>query len=449
MLAVAFAVICLYGLLSAFGTNLGLAYVNFHLPLINRIREAGRHLILFVIGVAFLSGLGYSLLARSIERYNQRHRVRLLILPAILLLIFVGVVLWELWQYSYARLPARFWILTLIPILFAIGRLFTPPGYNKLLPAATLVSTAAIVVPIWGVPVWRSEFNKPINLLSHSIVRDFAPKVDARDYRVDFRDAGFPNAFWAMNASYYGLKSFYNQLTPQPFDQFRFSILVNLPHLREMMGARYVLCGDTDSPLDPKAKQIWESGVYRLYENPSPMGRLTLVHGVSGPIENEEEFINIVVKGFDYLSTAYVGATEFEAVQTFLGSSRNLEHLGDSIVKIVDQPNRSSSIVHSDSTSMLVLNEWFTPAWKARVNGKNQPILRVNQWQTGVLLGVGKNRVEFEYRPSLFRILMILNRITMVLLVGFLIFAFVRTRRRPREHANTPDHCDLTCDRIL
>lgn len=98
---------------------------------------------------------------------------------------------------------------------------------------------------------------------------------------------------------------------------------------------------------------------------------------------------------------------------------------------------------------MLVLNEWFTPAWKARVNGKNQPILRVNQWQTGVLLGVGKNRVEFEYRPTLFRILMILNQITMVLLVGFLIFAFVRTRRRAREHANTPDHCDLTRARIL
>src|SRR4029077_18789013 len=101
MLAVAFGVICLYGLLSGFGANLGVAYLNFPLPLINRIREAGRHLILFVIGVAFLSGLGYSLLARSIERYNQRHQVRLLILPAISLLVFVAVILWELCQYSY------------------------------------------------------------------------------------------------------------------------------------------------------------------------------------------------------------------------------------------------------------------------------------------------------------------------------------------------------------
>ena len=53
-----------HGLLSGFGTNLGLAYLNFHVPFINRIREAGRYLVLFVIGVSFLSGFGYSLLPR-------------------------------------------------------------------------------------------------------------------------------------------------------------------------------------------------------------------------------------------------------------------------------------------------------------------------------------------------------------------------------------------------
>ena len=98
MLAVAFGVICLYGLLSGFGTNLGLAFVNFQLPFINRIREAGRHLALFVIGTAFLSGLGYSVLARSFQRYKTSHQVRLLILPGISLLVFAGVILWEVCQ---------------------------------------------------------------------------------------------------------------------------------------------------------------------------------------------------------------------------------------------------------------------------------------------------------------------------------------------------------------
>jgi len=72
------------------------------------------------------------------------------------------------------------------------------------------------------------------------------------------------------------------------------------------------------------------------------------------------------------------------------------------------------------------LNEWFTPAWKVRVNGRNQPVLRVNQRQTGVLLVAGKNRVEFVYRPTLFRMLVVLNRITIVLILSFLIFRLYR-----------------------
>jgi uncharacterized membrane protein YfhO len=63
------------------------------------------------------------------------------------------------------------------------------------------------------------------------------------------------------------------------------------------------------------------------------------------------------------------------------------------------------------------------------VNGKKQPVLRVNQWQTGVLLGAGTNRVEFEYRPTLFRILMILNRITAGVLVIFVLFVVIKNRR--------------------
>ena len=91
----AFGIISLYGLLSGFGTNLGFAYINFHLPFINRIREAGRHLVLFVVGVSFLSGLGYNFLARIFQQYKQTHQVHPLILPAILLLIFAGVILSE------------------------------------------------------------------------------------------------------------------------------------------------------------------------------------------------------------------------------------------------------------------------------------------------------------------------------------------------------------------
>jgi len=426
MLAVAFGVISLYGLLSAFGTNLGLAYVNFHLPFVNRIREAGRHLVLFVIGVSFLSGLGYSLLARSLEQYKERRNARPLILPGVLVLIFAGIILWELFHKDNGRMQTGFWILALAPILFLLGRICRLSGYQKIVSAAVFVSAAAVVIPVRGISVLQSDFSKPMNLLSHKVIQSFAGRIDTSGYRVDFSGRAFSHRLWAMNASYYGVKSFYNQLTPQPYDQFRFSLMANVPHLRAMMGARYVLCGLSNSPTDSDAREILETEGYRLFENLKPMGRISLVHRVAGSANNEGEFINTIGKGFDYFSEAYVTLHDFDSTQYFLGSAQMLPHPRDRITKIVDQANRSYSAVESDSASLLVLNEWFTPAWKVRVNGKNQPTLRVNQWQTGVLLGAGKNRVEFEYRPTLFRVLMALNRITAVLLLIFVIFAVSR-----------------------
>ena len=422
----AFGVIGLYGLLSAFGTNLGFAYVNFHLPFINRIREAGRHLVLFVIGVSFLGGLGYSLLAQNLRQYKQSHCVHLLVLPATLALIFTGVILWELLENGADRTLTGFWILALAPGLFLLARVCRLPACRNVALAAALVSVAAAVIPVRGLSVSQSDFDKPLNLLSHRVLQRIVTETDASGYRIDFQDTAFDNKFWGMNASYYSIRSFYNQLTPQPYGQFRFMLLSNIPHARELMGARYVLCGTSNSPLDPLAKQIVETEGYHLYEYPHPMGRLILVHRIAS-FGGEGDFINILSNGFDYFSEAYVTPQDLNAARQFLGAARPSSDLADRIRVVADHANRSYAIVKSDAASLLILNEWFTPAWKVRVNKKNQSTLRVNQWQTGVLLPPGENRVEFEYRPTLFRALIALHRITMVLLLlVFVIFAIGR-----------------------
>jgi hypothetical protein len=269
ILVLAFGAIALYGVLSSFGTNLGLAYLNFHLPFVNRIREAGWHLVLFVIGVSFVSGFGFSLLARVFDQYKQSRNVRLLI--ALALMAVAGFILWELAQMPHLQRLTGCWMLALAPLLFALGR-FSGVSRGKVfaLPGL-LVSVAAMVIPVRGISVAQSVFDKPTNLLSHRVLQRIATETDVRDWRIDFRDSVFDNKFWGMNASYYGLKSFYNQLTPQPYAQFEFMLLGSVPHLRAMMGARYVLCGPAESLTDPDATQMLETEGYKLYENANPM----------------------------------------------------------------------------------------------------------------------------------------------------------------------------------
>jgi len=428
MLVLAFGAIALYGLLSGFGTNLGLAYLNFHIPFINRIREAGRHLVLFVIGVSFLSGFGYSLLPRIWEHYRNSRNLRVVIAPALMALAMAGIILWELAEMHPLQRLTGCWMLALAPLLFVLGRFSKVRGCKVLTLAGVLVSVAAMVIPVRGISVSQSAFDKPMNLLSHRVLQRIATETDVRDWRIDFRDSVFDNKFWGMNASYYGIKSFYNQLTPQPYAQFEFMLLGSVPHLRAMMGARYVLCGPAESPTDANTKQMLEIEGYKLYENANPMNRFTLVHQVEGSAPNVAGFVEIIQRGFDYHSEAYVTPRDLESVRKFLGNQPMSGRPEDVITKVINQPNRSYSRVESNAASLLILNEWFTPAWNVRVNGVSQSALRVNQWQVGALLPAGKNDVEFEYEPTLFRVLMILNRTTVVLILGFLILRWYRNR---------------------
>jgi hypothetical protein len=428
MLVLAFGAIALYGLLSGFGTNLGLAYLNFHVPFINRIREAGRYLVLFVIGVSFLSGFGYSLLPRIWEHYRNSRNLRLLIAPALMALAMTGIILWELAQMHPLQRLTGCWMLALAPLLFVLGRFSKVRRCQFLTLAGVLVSVAAMVIPVRGISVSQSAFDKPTNLLSHRVLQRIATETDVREWRIDFRDSVFDNKFWGMNASYYGIKSFYNQLTPQPYAQFEFMLLGSVPHLRAMMGARYVLCGPAESPTDANTKQMLEIEGYKLYENANPMNRFTLVHQVEGSAPNVAGFVELIQRGFNYHSEAYVTPRDLESVRKFLGNQPMSARPEDVITKVINQPNRSYSRVESNAASLLILNEWFTPAWKVRINGVSQAALRVNQWQVGALLPAGKNDVEFEYEPTPFRALMILNRTTVVLILGFLILRWYRNR---------------------
>jgi hypothetical protein len=428
MLVLAFGAIALYGSLSAFGTNLGLAYLNFHVPFINRIREGGRHLVLFVIGVSFLSGFGYSLLPRLWEQYGNSRNLRLFIAPALMALAMTGIILWELAQMNPLQHLTGCWMLALAPLLFVLGRFSKVRRCKVLTLAGVLVSVAAMVIPVRGISVSQSAFDKPTNLLSHRVLQRIATETNVRDWRIDFRDSLFDNKFWGMNASYYGIKSFYNQLTPQPHAQFEFMLLGSVPHLRAMMGARYVLCGPAESPTDANTKQMLEIEGYKLYENANPMSRLTLVHQVAGSATNVASFVEIIQRGFDYHSEAYVTPHDLESVRQFFGNRPMSARPEDVITNVIIQPNRSYSRVESNAASLLILNEWFTAAWKVRVNGVSQPALRVNQWQVGALLPAGKNDVEFEYGPRLFRVLMILNRAAVLLILGFLILRWYRNR---------------------
>src|SRR5438067_6243776 len=123
-----------------------------------------------------------------------------------------------------------------------------------------------------------------------------------------------------MKSSYFEFYIFFNEVTPQLYDQFRFS-QVHEPYLRSMMGTRYVLCSAEEKPTDPGAKVRLEVQGYKLFENAAYMGRLALVHTLAGTVKDENQFITEAGGGFDFLKRAYIQEKDASRVEGFLSNT--------------------------------------------------------------------------------------------------------------------------------
>jgi hypothetical protein len=422
----------LYGLLSACGTHLGFAYLNYHLPLMNKSREAGRHLVLFLIAVVFLAGFGLDQIGNLMAELGagRKERLRVWLPVVVMLLIAVAIVAWELW--TSAPLSKGGWlVLLLAPIVVLLGLLFRVKATPVLALAAILASVASAISPPRISEIVResgkSGYVASANLRSLQILSAIRDRIEPRDFRIDFRDRQFSPFSWGMNSSYFGFNSFYNKLSPQPYDQFRFSLERDTPYLRAMMGTRYVLCSADEKPTDPGAEVRLEVQGYKLFENATYMGRLALVHTLAGTIKEENQFIAEAGRGFDFLKSAYIQEKDASRVEEFLSKIPvETSAVDDRLYVIRNSINQVTAVVESIQPGVLVLNEWFIPAWRARVNGDSKPILRVNQWQVGVAVRAGKNVVEFTYRPAVSWELLILNRVTWLVLAALVLARVAR-----------------------
>jgi hypothetical protein len=418
----------LYGLLSACGTHLGFAYLNYHLPLINESREAERHLVLFLIAVVFLAGFGLDQIGNLVAERGagRKQRLRVWLPVVVMLLIAVAVVAWELW--TSAPLTKGGWlVLLLAPAIVLLGLLFRVKATPVLALAAIPASVASAISPPQTATLAQSSYVDSANLRSLEILSAIRDKIEPGDFRMDFRDQQFEVISWGMNSSYFGFNSFYDKLTPQPYHQFQLGRVNNKPYLRAMMGTRYVLCSAEEKPTDPGAKVRLEVQGYKLFENAAYMGRLALVHTLAGTVKGEKQFKTEASRGFDFFKSAYIQEKDASRVEGFLSKgSMETSAVNDRLYVIRSSINRVVAVVDSSQPGVLVLNEWFISAWRAWVNGDSKPILRVNQWQVGVPVRAGKNVVEFTYRPSVSWGLLILNRVTWLLLGALVLARVVR-----------------------
>jgi hypothetical protein len=413
-----FGAIALYFLMAGFGTHFGLAYLHFHIPLLNRIREAGRYLGVFTMLTALLAGLGLQTIIDVASRKLELKgglRLYFWIATGLGLLIFVLAL-----AFDRHEKIASWLVLAILPLAWTLWRTFSRGerlvGCGLLL----LACLASVLSPPGTQPFWVSEYLHADNLRSHRVLRRIAQLPDIAHYRVVVLDSAFHPVNWGGNASYYGIRTFYLFCSPAPYDQFHEMFDEQAVNLRKLRGAKYFVCGQNSKPFDPNARLLFTESGYRVYEASDPMEPYTLVHEVVR-FADKNSFRNKLAAGFDYQHVAAVEKSKGQITPPLL---RTIERTGaamplpeDLVEPILRTPNVISVQAYSSKPGLLILNERWSDNWHARVNSRPAKVLRGNFTQPAVALSAGRNYVEFEYKPMLFWSLLILQRVTFLLLV--------------------------------
>ena len=211
-LLLTFGAIAVYFLLAGFGTHIGLAYLHFHIPLLNRIREAGRYLSVFTMLAAFLTGLGLQVIvdvtSGKLELKGGLRRY-FWIATGLGLLIFVVAL-----AFDRHETMAGWLVLAVLPLAWILWRASLPGERLVCSGLLLLACLASVLSPQGTQPFSVSEYLRADNLRSHRVLRRVAQLPDIAQYRVVVLDSAFRPAEWGSNASYYGIRTFYLNCTP-------------------------------------------------------------------------------------------------------------------------------------------------------------------------------------------------------------------------------------------
>lgn len=94
-------------------------------------------------------------------------------------------------------------------------------------------------------------------------------------------------------------------------------------------------------------------------------------------------------------------------------------------------PNRMVLHVHSDRPALLVLADNWYPAWKAKVDGRQVPVLRANHTLRAVPVGGGEHEVEVYYDIGALMLPLTISLASLALLVVILALDGHSRLRRP------------------
>ena len=365
----AFTFISVYCLFSLFGESTIFGHLNYHLPLINRIREPTRFLqvLNFTAPVCGLLALQLLMSKFSIGKKNLTR----VMVPSVLLLVFS----WgsNFTSYSYS------------------GSTVLQENWNELQPIYSMID-----------------------------------KLDpARQYKVAYAgDLNYQNA--SMYGSYMDMYSLNAYFNPAPEDRMQYvyqgGFLNNIKY-SELLGVKYILCKKCTEQIESSLKPfkvISKIGNISLLESDGAYPYLYAQNGVDDRVLNSEDLMNSLKN--NEVSTPRIYADS--AVKRIAAPTKYFTC--NFSPGPVYQEREARAECHTKS--VVLLNEFYSSDLKITANGKRLTTFKVNGNMTGFELAKGTHHLEIDFQPLIMLQSYIISSVLIAICLFLGLIRFKRTR---------------------
>lgn len=420
-------------------------FLFYHLPLYNKFRAPSMALVMASVTMVIMAILSIKEITSHKNDAQKRnfYMIALFISGGIigalcLFLASFGSVLFSFSGATDAQLPD--WLIgalkadrqqmlasdawrsfIFIALAFAAIWYYLKKGFNTTI--LTLLLGVLILVDLWDVDKrflnWDSFVSKK---KATEIVATEADKLILQDKDPDYRVLNLAsNTFNESMTSYFhksvGGYSPAKLRRYQDIIDYYFSGKLNMSVLN-MLNTRYVIVAGQD-------------GKAQVQRNTQALGNAWFVNEVVWVDTPNQEIESL--SNFDPSQTAFI----HQEWKDEITNSDALNHSKDSLatIRLTDYKNPGYLVYESESTQphLAVFSEVFYKTWKAYIDGKEVPVVRVNYILRGLEVPAGKHEIEFKCvdevivssgKISLYSSIFV--GLVMVLLIGGIIYQWLK-----------------------
>lgn len=421
-LRVSFIVLAFYSLASALGSNSGFAYINYNLPLINKIREPSRFIFLFQLAIGVLASLGLDDLSNLIKNNRNEKKIKIIFfMIASVLIATMAITLFLFYKNNTDK-----WVFISSSILLVLlgfvsisviyyFRAWTPLLLSLMFGVASVIYLA-VNVDWTPRPLSKSVYLNSDAVRLEAALNEIKGLDSDHQYRVIF-EGEIDKQLAAMLASYENIRTLNSYFNPVPADQFQelYHHGPRTDNYLKALGVRYLLCKNCGPEQTLGFVYYKKINNYELYLARDAAPYIQVKSNVDGEYVGLNDFIlkldAIPTKNKGFL---FIHESNAPIIEGFSKAPRDCLFNKNELSK-----NRVVISTSCESASIVTLNEFFSDSWRVYIDGVPETTVEVNGNQVGVAISAGSHLVEFQYLPKYFYIFLVAS------LIGFILLAHI------------------------